>query len=180
MKVVNNLYQTGSFIGNTKDSDKNPISKTGERANLLKATAITGLGVGAKSLVYIIEDGWIFEHFWDWSEKLGKKDKKAWAHLGAFGAVVAGFIAGVAALYTIYKTPDIMYKGNINAFVKGNDMDVYIKGNEVEKELYNQMNAKAKNATDEEKQAISQQYLKLKAAKNQVPDSVQTKKNRSL
>ena len=48
-------------------------------------------------------------------------------------------------------------------------MDVYIKGNAVEQELYNQMNEKAKTATQQDKAKLNAQYAKLKAAKNVVP-----------
>ena len=51
-------------------------------------------------------------------------------------------------------------------------MDVYIKGNEVEKELYTQMNEKAKNATAEEKAKLQTQYMQMQMAKNRVPDFV--------
>ncbi|CDE43516.1 unknown [Clostridium sp. CAG:768] len=51
-------------------------------------------------------------------------------------------------------------------------MDVYIKGNKIEKELYTQMNEKAKNANKEEKAKLKEQYMQIKAAKNQVPDFI--------
>ena len=54
-------------------------------------------------------------------------------------------------------------------------MDVYIKGNKVEKELYNQMNEAAKNADAAQKKHLALQYAKLKSAKNIVPDFVQLK-----
>ena len=54
-------------------------------------------------------------------------------------------------------------------------MDVYIKGNKVEKELYTQMNEKAKTANKEEKAKLKEQYLQMKAAKNRIPDFVNKK-----
>lgn len=177
MKVVNSLNKHSYFCAERKDKDKNPITKSGERSKLLKATAIAGLGVGAEALWYLIDDGFMFENIFDWSDKIVEKNqknvaksKKNWSHLGAFGLLTGGFIVGIAALYTAYKTPEIMYNGKVNAFRKSKDMDVYIKSNEVERELYNQMNDKAKDATGDEKEVLSQQYLKLKAAKNQTPN----------
>ena len=82
------------------------------------------------------------------------------------------FIGGFAMLYTIFKAPNINYNGNVNAFKKGKDMDVYIKGNKIEKELYTQMNEKAKNANKEEKAKLKEQHMQIKAAKNQVPDFI--------
>ena len=76
-------------------------------------------------------------------KKVNKNNKKPTAYLAAWTVMIGGFIGAMAALYTLIKTPEIIYKGKVNAFVKGKDMDVYIKGNKVEKELYNQMNEKA-------------------------------------
>ena len=52
-------------------------------------------------------------------------------------------------------------------------MDVYIKGNAIEKDLYTQMNNKAKEATEEEKVKLKEQYLMMQMAKNRVPDFIQ-------
>ena len=84
------------------------------------------------------------------------------------------FIGGFALLYTLFKAPDINYKGNVNAFKKGKDMDVYIKGNSAEKEIYTQMNEKAKNASPEEKAKLKEQYMLMQKAKNRVPDFAKT------
>ena len=54
-------------------------------------------------------------------------------------------------------------------------MDVYIKGNEAEKELYTQMNNKAKTATDEEKEKLRMQYAQMQMAKNTIPDFIKSK-----
>ena len=54
-------------------------------------------------------------------------------------------------------------------------MDVYIKGNNIEKELYTQMNEKAKQATSEEKEKLRQQYMQMQMAKNKVPDFIKNK-----
>lgn len=181
MNVTFKPRQKVTFCANQKTADKteNPISKAGERSNLLKATAIGGLAFGGRALWWLAEEGFAWDSIAEFSEKIVEKNKnngkgntKFLTHIGAFAAVTIGFIGAVAALYTLYNAPKAMYNGKVNAFVKGKDMDVYAKSNEVEKELYNQMNAKAKNSTSEEKQILAQQYLKLKAAKNQVPDSV--------
>lgn len=184
MKILCSNLHKNSFCAeqnsnSQNDNNKNPISKLGEREKLFAATAVAGLGVGLEALWYVLDGDFFVDKASDISEKLvekNKKDakgvKKTLLHLGAFGAVVLGFVGIIAALYTIFKTPEVMYKGNVNAFVKGKDMDVYSKSNDVEKELYNQMNEKAKTATLEEKQVLAQQYLKLKAAKNAPPDFV--------
>lgn len=175
-KVNKKVSQTA---GKKPAGDENPISKLGERETLLKATVITGLGVGARALWYLTSEGFAWDDIFNASEKLVDKNKKGLtgakrsiAHLGAFAALIIGFIAAVAVGYTVYKTPNVMYDGKVNAFKKGKDMDVYVKSNKVEKHLYDQMNDKAKGATTEEKEKLKQQYLKLKAAKNQTPDFV--------
>lgn len=160
-------------------ADENPISKLGERETLLKTTMGAGLLVGLRALWWLTEEGFTWDSLFNASKKLVDKNKsgltgtkKSIAHLGAWAALMVGFVAAVAIGYTIYKTPNIMYDGKVNAFKKGKDMDVYVKSNKVEKHLYDQMNDKAKDATAEEKEKLKQQYLKLKAAKNQTPDFV--------
>ena len=54
-------------------------------------------------------------------------------------------------------------------------MDVYIKSNEAERELYTQLDDKAKQSNSQEKTQLKEQYLKLKNAKNEVPDFVNLK-----
>ncbi len=185
--LTNNLYYRGSFSAKSEElmsNDENPISKLGERETLLKGAALTGLGVGARALWWLVEDGFEFESIYNAGSKIVEKNrknvtgtKKELLKLGAFGALTIGFIGAVAAIYTIYKTPEVMYKGKVNAFVKGKDMDVYSKSNKVEVALYDQMNKKAKGATQEEKEILKQQYLKLRAAKNQTPDFINIKKD---
>lgn len=168
---------------NKNNDDKNPISTSGERAKLMKATVISGLGFGVKMLFEVIDDGlFAIEDTWNAGTKLADKKhptatgaKKEFLHIGGFLAVTVGFIAAAAAIYTAAKTPEAMYDGKVNAFKKGKDMDVYVKGNNVEKHLYDQMNEKAKDATPEEKKKLSEQYLKLKSAKNQTPDFIDVK-----
>ena len=180
MQIVSVNHNIVPFCAEkNKSQDKNPISTLGEREKLLKATVVAGLGVGGRALWWLCEEGFLFENIFNFGTKIVDKnkknvtsEKKQLLYLGAWAALTAGFIGVVAGLYTLYKTPEIMYKGKVNAFVKDKDMDVYIKSNEVEKELYNQMNDKAKDASEEEKEVLAKQYLKLKAAKNQVPDSV--------
>lgn len=181
MKIVNNPYPMGSFCATQRElnKDKNPISKSGERSGLLAATVAAGVCVGGRALLYLVEDGFVFDELFDFSYNTVEKNKKnvkgankALVHLGAFAAVVVAFVAAVAAFYTICKTPEIMYKGKVNAFVKGKDMDIYSKSNNIEKDLYDQMNEKAKGATAEEKEALKQQYIKLKTAKNPTPDFI--------
>lgn len=162
-----------------KSDDNNPISKRGEEATLVKATVVAGLALGGRALLWICEEGSVFDMLVDKSfdygkdiDKIAPKTGGAGKSLAVFAALTAGFVAAVALVYTIFKTPEIVYQSNVNAFKKGKDMDVYVKGNKVERELYEQMNDKAKNASFEEKKKLAVQYLKLRAAKNQLPDFI--------
>ena len=177
--VQNNLY---SFKAQKKDDTKNPISQKGEKALLVKGTFVAGLGLGARLLFELMDGDFIFETLGNKAEKINKKNKglspnkKFLTGLGIWAGLIMMFIGGFAGLYTLFKAPKINYQGNINSFKKGKDMDVYIKGNAVEKEIYTQMNEKAKNADDEEKAKVQAQYMQMKAAKNKVPDFIKLKK----
>lgn len=161
----------------TSKNDNNPISKTGEKAKLTKAAFVAGLGLGAKLLFEVLDGEFVVDTLGDQAEKIvskqhknATKNKKLLLALGAWAGLVMAFIGGFAMLYTIFKAPNINYNGNVNALKKGKDMDVYIKGNKVEKELYTQMNEKAKNANKEEKAKLKEQYMQMQAAKNKIPE----------
>lgn len=163
----------------TPKNDNNPISKTGEKAKLTKAAFVAGLGLGAKLLFEVLDGDFVVDTLGEKAEKIVDKqhknatrNKKVLLALGAWAGLVMAFIGGFAMLYTIFKAPNIHYNGNVNAFKKGKDMDVYIKGNKIEKELYTQMNEKAQNANKEEKAKLKEQYIQMKASKNQIPEFV--------
>ncbi|MBQ8459810.1 hypothetical protein IJ541_06880 [bacterium] len=189
MNISPVTFSSFSFGSSAKASDKqpapkqnspqNPISSKGEKAKLIKVTFLGGLAVGARLLFELMDGDFIVNEMADKAEKIvetkhkeAKGGMKALLGIGAFAGLVAMFIGGFAILYTLFKAPKINYEGNINAYQKGKDMDVYIKGNEVEKELYTQMNEKAKNATAEEKAKLQTQYMQMQMAKNRVPDFV--------
>ena len=178
--------QNVSFRANNKrnlkqsDKNKNPISVNGERSKLLAGTFIAGLGFGTRALFDLLDGDFISEKIIDkgfeTAEKNFKNSSPKRQTIAAFGAamgIMGLFVVGIALLYTAFKTPEIHYEGKVNAFRKGKDMDVYIKGNEVEKNLYSELNKKVKTATDEEKAELQQQYTLLKMAKNKVPEFAQ-------
>ena len=163
--------------------NSNPISRTGEAANLTKATFVGGLALGGRLLWEILKDGdFLISDIADTASKIVDKnkqnvakDKRSLMKIGAFFALVAAFISGVAVIKTLYNTPKIIYDSKVNTFKKSKEMDVYTKANEAEKNLYEELDNKAKEGTQEEKEALKEQYLKLKNAKNQVPDFVKIK-----
>lgn len=182
--VQNNLY---SFKANAsqkpkKADEQNPISKGGERALLIKGTFVAGLGLGARLLFELMDGDFIFETLGNKAEKINQRNKglspnkKFLTGLGIWAGLIMMFIGGFAGLYTLFKAPKIKYDSKINAFTKGKDMDVYIKGNSVEKELYTQMNEKAKTADADEKSKLQAQYMQMRMAKNKVPDFIKLKK----
>ncbi len=165
--------------------DKNPIKKSGERSNALLATAVAGVIFGLRAMAAIADDGDGAEFLFEFcgkiarkirgkNEQIPKKLKTPLAQeLAGTAAVMLGVIGLIALVYTLYNTPKAMYDAKVNTFKKGKEMDVYIKGNAVEKDLYEQMNDKANAATtSEEKEKLNLQYAKLKMAKNVVPDFV--------
>lgn len=175
-------------------SETNPISRKGEAMKLVTVTFLGGLAMAGKLILELAENGdFLVEIFAKKADKMAKgnikfdreallketkkevKDKKVLQTLGIFAALVATFFAGFALLYTAFHAPKIAYESKVNAFKKSKEMDVYIKSNEAEKELYNQLDEKAKQTDSEEKDALKEQYLKLKNAKNKVPDFVNLK-----
>ncbi|MDO5437473.1 MAG: hypothetical protein Q4F80_04680 [bacterium] len=159
-----------------KKENENPISLNGERAKLVTGTFAVGLGFGIKALAELIDGDFLVDELFDAGEKVAVKNfknsspaKQCMAALGAAIGITGLFVAGVAAIYTIYNAPKINYDSKVNTFTKTKDMDVYIKGNEIEKDLYTEINEKAKTATKEEKKHLKEQYALLKMAKNEVP-----------
>lgn len=193
-----NIY----FRNNSKPSPieqkkevKNPISRRGEVMKLVTTTFVGGLVLAGKLIFELVDNGdLLIETF----EKIAKnmstgdgkkidkkalmneakkevKNKKILNSVGAFAALVATFFAGFALLYTAFNAPKIAYESKVNTFKKSQEMDVYIKSNEAEKELYTQLDEKAKQLNPEDKTQLKEQYLQLKNAKNKVPDFVNLK-----
>ena len=175
-----NFAQKKSEIKKIENADTNPISRKGETANLIKATFIGGLAIAGKLLWEIVIEGdFLLEEIVDKASELVNKNKskvsgnkKVLYKLGAIASLIAAAFAGFALLYTAYKTPKIAYESKVNTFTKSQEMDTYIKSNEAERELYTQLADKAQNSTQEEKENLKEQYLKMQMAKNQVPDFV--------
>lgn len=186
---------------NTQPVDDNPVSRKGEVMKLITATFVGGLAV-AGELLFELWDGGdaLIEIFADLTKKINNKNapkeeldrvldetknktkeirnKRILSGVGIFASLIAVFFAGFALLYTAFHAPKISYDSKVNTFKKGKEMDVYIKANEAEKELYTQLDEKAKSSNSEEKEELKEQYLKLKNAKNQVPDFVDVKAKR--
>lgn len=175
-----------------KIKDENPISRKGEAMKLATATFLGGLALAGKLLFELARNGdFIFEILANKADKMAKenckqsiissakkealKNKRVLYFIGAFAALTATFLAGFALLYTAFRVPQIAYESKVNTFKKSKDMDVYIKSNKAEKELYTQLDEKAKSSNSQEKAKLKEQYLKLKNAKNQVPDFVNLK-----
>ncbi len=180
--VNNSLYSFKSSENQQTVLDSNPITKGGERALLAKGTFVAGLGLGARLLFELMDDGFVVDTLGKKAEKINNKTnshlsptKKVISGIGIWAGLIMMAIGGFATIYTLLNTPKIIYKSKVNSFKKGKEMDVYIKGNEVEKELYTQMNDKAKNADEQEKSELRRQYAQMQAAKNRVPDFIKLK-----
>ena len=161
------------------NGSENPISRKGETMNLVKATFLGGMALGARLLWELMDGDFLFEHAGRKASDIVDKNrselkgaKRELYKIGAaFGLIIAG-ISGFAILYTIFNAPKIAYNGKVNTFKKGKEMDVYIKANEVEKNIYTELAQKAKMADEDEQDRLKEQYMQMKMAKNQVPDFV--------
>ena len=181
--VNNSLYSFKSSENQQSILESNPITKGGEKAILVKGTFLTGLGLGARLLFELMDDGFVVDAIGEEAKKINNKTnshlssaKKIISGIGIWGGLVLLAIGAFATLYTLFNVPKINYKAKVNAFQKQKEMDVYIKGNQVEKGLYTQMNDKAKNADEKEKSELRKQYVQMQAAKNRVPDFIKIKK----
>lgn len=171
---------------NPNKTNQNPISRKGETANLVKATFLGGLALGGRLLWEIMDTGdgadFLFETAGKKATKIVDKthkgvssNKRIMLIVGATTAIIAAAVSGFALLYTMLNAKKIAYNSKVNTFQKGKEMDVYIKANDVERELYTQLSDKAKSADEEEKENLKEQYMKMRMAKNQVPDFVKLK-----
>ena len=174
--VKNNTQFSG------KEENSNPISRKGETMNLIKATFVGGLALGARLLWEIFDGDFVFETAGKKASSIVNKtrqgvsgNKKAFLWLGATAAIIAAGISGFAILYTMLNAPKIAYKSKVNTFKKQKEMDVYIKSNSAETEIYHQIAEKAKSADPDEKDKLQEQYMQMKMAKNRVPDFVKLK-----
>ncbi len=156
--------------------DENPITKGGERSKLVAGTFLAGIGFGTRALFELIDGDFIAEDIFEAGSKIADKNfknssngKKVAAAIGASVGILGLFVAASALLYTAFHAPKINYDSKINTYTKTKDMDVYIKSNKIEKNLYEEINNKAKTADDNEKSELREQYALLKAAKNKVP-----------
>lgn len=179
INAINTISQN-SFasvsVANKKEPD-NPISKTMEQVDVAKASLVAGVGFGLRALWYLSDNTFLIEKTFKKANELVEKNKKGISEnkkmallAVSWVGIVVGLVGLFAGLYALFNAPKSTYEGKINAFKKTKDMDIYIKSNKVEKELYNQMLDASKNAeTQADKEHLKQQYWKLRASKNEVP-----------
>ena len=111
-----------------KSEDVNPISKGGEKALLIKGTFLAGLGLGARLLFELMDDGFVIDKLGQKADKINKRNsnlsptKQIISGIGIWGGLILMAIAGFATLYTLFNAPKINYKGNVNAFKKEKEM----------------------------------------------------------
>ena len=157
--------------------NENPISRTGEVFDMIKTTFVGGLGLSIALLLNWCEldsepektASAIYENV---TKKI--KDKNILIKIGASVSAVAAGVCGMALLYTIFKAPKIAYESKVKTYKKEKEMDVYIKANNSEAMLYEQLADKAKHSTTKQEQAeLKNQFAQLSIAKNQLPDFIQ-------
>jgi len=184
LQASNNLLAFKNIKNNPKTNKetKNPITQKGEAANLAKATFLGGVALGGRLLWELFDGDFLYETAGDTAKKLVNKNKsnvkgikKTFCYIGATIGIITAGVAGFAAIYTLLNIPKIAYNSKVNKFTKEKEMDVYIKSNEAEKNIYKQLADKAKNADETERQHLQNQYSKMVLAKNQVPDFINIK-----
>lgn len=166
-----------------EQDSQNPISRKGETMNLVKATFLGGMALGARLLWELLDGDFLFEHAGKKASDLVDKNRReltgAKRDLYKAGATIGLLVAGISAfaiLYTVLNAPKIAYKGKVNTFKKEKEMDVYIKANEAEKGIYTELSEKAKDADETERAHLKEQYMQMKMAKNEVPEFARTNK----
>ena len=186
-----NFTNNASSAKTTENTDngiqhdkENPINKSLEQLDVVKASLIAGLGFGAKALYYLFDDTSILESTFDAGQKLANKNyknvksanKRFALGLASSAAIIVGVVGLLAGLYAAYNAPKSMYQGKVNAHKKAEEMDVYLASNKIEQDLYKQVGEKAKEATTQEELKKAQsQYMMLKMAKNDIPSFVNIK-----
>lgn len=198
VRNINNVkYNNVNFTNNTSsvknaenknngiEHDKeNPINKSLEQLDVVKASLFAGLGFGARALYYLFDDTSILETTFDAGQKLANKNyknvksanKRFALGLASSAAIIVGVVGLFAGLYAAFNAPKSMYQGKVNAHKKAEEMDVYLTSNRIEKDLYNEVGTKAKEATtQEELEKAQSQYMMLKMAKNEVPSFINIK-----
>lgn len=184
-----NFTNNTSFAKATENTDngiqhdkENPINKSLEQLDVVKASLIAGLGFGAKALYYLFDDTSILESTFDAGQKLANKNyknvksanKRFALGLASSAAIIVGVVGLLAGLYAAFNAPKSMYQGKVNAHKKAEEMDVYLASNKIEQDLYKQVGEKAKEATTQEELKKAQsQYMMLKMAKNDIPSFIQ-------
>ncbi len=186
-----NFTNNASSAKTTENTDngiqhdkENPINKSLEQLDVVKASLIAGLGFGAKALYYLFDDTSILESTFDAGQKLANKNyknvksanKRFALGLASSAAIIVGVVGLLAGLYAAFNAPKSMYQGKVNAHKKAEEMDVYLASNKIEQDLYKQVGEKAKEATTQEELKKAQsQYMMLKMAKNDIPSFVNIK-----
>lgn len=156
--------------------DVNPISRKGEVLDMIKTTFIGGLVVSGYLFLQLADD--ISEPIEAAYKLIAKKqkDKNLLIKIGGTISLFAAALCGGALLYTLYNAPKIAYQSKVNTFKKEKEMDVYIKSNASEKELYEQLTTEAKKTNNLlEKENLKSQYTQLSLAPSKVPDFVKNK-----
>ncbi len=162
---------------NSNKTQENPITRKGETMNLILATFVSGLALGARLLFELLDGDFLFETAEKQASKIVEKNKKeATAGMknmykfGASLALIAGGISGFALLVTALSAPKIVYKSKVNTYKKQKEVDVYIKANEAEKNIYSELNERAKSANSKERDELKAQYMQMQMAKNELPE----------
>jgi|GEM_PF-3355592 len=80
----------------------------------------------------------------------------------------------IGGIYAVMSLPKNLYNRKVETFQKKKEMDVYVRSNSAEKRLYERLDEEGKEANKERRDELSEDLIKLKTAKNQVPDFIRS------
>ncbi len=152
-----------SFTGkkentSTKSKEKeyqNPVNKVGEYFNAISKSIYRAAGISFKTFIYALASG------------AGKDDDNP-----VLQAATIGLVVGAATF--VFTLPYNIYKANIDFFRRKKEMDVFVRENAAEQELYEQIDKKVKNGDKNQQE----NYMKVRMARSEPAASL--KQNTAL
>ena len=82
--------------------------------------------------------------------------------------VFQGMVVG--GITFLVNLPKNLYEANVNYFTNKKEMDVYVRNNKAQENIYKQLDDKSQNIkTEEDRQDLAKNFMKMKMAHTQGP-----------
>lgn len=176
-------YQTPQFKGtiakkhtevaNKEQDYKNPIKSGFEYIDATKATLAAAVVVTGRVLLEF-SDGDAIGEIIDAVYKAKKSPNNTMKEIfkNKRIKVLSLIPLAIAGVYFVTHLPKNIYKKKIETFQKKKEIDVYTRTNSAEKALYERVHTESLTANDSQKNDLAKTYLKLRTAKQKLPDFV--------